>query len=325
MADNWKVMQLTAPGRAEIKEMEIPKPGTGEIRLRIEAVATCPHWDRKLFAGVPMFDGMALEYPWWPGQPGHEAIGRVESVGDGVAADWSGKRVAVWRSTGPYQTGMYGSHGITLADNVLEIPEDLPADQVTSLELAMCVQVSVDQLEEIGAVRGRRLAVAGMGPAGLVALQLLRRAGAGEIVAIDHQQQRLDLALQLGADSAVMPGDAFLPAGRNSEQAFHAAIDTTGQPVAIEDLLHRTRRAVALFGVIRQPVRFTPELWYGGLSLIGYGEHNKAAGRRALDAVLDGSLDLRPLFTHRMPLSDYAGAVALLDSMQAIKVLFAIP
>lgn len=315
-------LQISSPGKVEIVELETPVPASGEVLLELEAIATCPHWDRHIFEGRPMFAGMKLDYPYWPGQPGHEAIGRVAAVGVGVSTRLTGRRVAVWRDAGPYRRGMYATHGIVPAENVLEIPEELPAVKIASLELAMCVQVSIDQLNELNAIRGKRVAVSGLGPAGLVAIQLLRAAGAAEVWAIDPQADRRELATTLGVDHSVVPGDPALPNSRESGHAFHAAIDTTGLPVSIEALMAGCQRAVAIFGVLRDPVRFGPVQWYGGFSLLGYGEHNRAAADRALAAILSGALDLSPLITHTLPLSSYAEGVNLLQSLAAIKVLF---
>jgi threonine dehydrogenase-like Zn-dependent dehydrogenase len=109
---------------------------------------------------------------------------------------------------------------------------------------------------------------------------------------------------------------------RSGREAFDAALDTTGLPVSIEALMAACRRAVAIFGVLREPVTLGPAQWYGGFSLIAYGSHNRGAAERAYQAILDGRLDLSHLVTHRLPLSRYAEAVALLQSMQAIKVMF---
>ena len=320
--ETMQVLQIVEPGRAERIPLPIPDPGRGEVLLKIEAIATCPHWDRHIFEGEPMFAGMKLKYPYWPGQPGHEAIGRIQAVGPGVSKDVLGQRVAVWRDAGPYRPGLYATHGLVAHENTLKIPEDLPVAKITSLELAMCVQVSVDQLDEIRAIKGKAVAVAGMGPAGLLALQLLRHAGAREVWAIDPQRGRRELALELGAKRALDPSDAALPNSRNSNQAFYAALDTTGLPVSIEALMKGSKRAVAIFGVLRDCVHFGPQHWYGGFSLLGYGEHNRQAAERALAAILAGSLDLAPLLSHRLPLSEYGRAVALLKSFEAIKVLF---
>ena len=277
-----RALQITAPGKAEIVELPTPVPGPGEVLLETEAITTCPHWDRHIFEGRPMFDGMELKYPYWAGQPGHEAIGKVAAVGPGVPESVTGRRAAVWRDPGPYRRGMYATHGIALYENILEIPDHLAPERIASLELAMCVQVSIDQLTEIHAVRDGKLAVSGLGPAGLIALQLLRHAGAAEIWAIDPQADRRELAASLGADQVVAPDDPALPDSRTARDAFTAALDSTGLPVSIEALMRTSKRAVALFGVLRDTVRFGPAQWYGGFSLIGYGEHNRQAAEREI-------------------------------------------
>ena len=319
---SMRALQIAAPGKATWVEMPKPAPGRGEVLLEIEAIATCPHWDRHIFEGRPMFAGMKLEYPYWPGQPGHEAIGRVESVGEGGDRGLVGQRVAVWRDAGPYRRGLYATHGIVPVENIVVIPESLPAASIASLELAMCVQVSIDQLLEIDAIRNRKVAVAGLGPAGLIAVQLLRHYGAAEVWTIDPQEDRRKLALRLAAARVLAPGDASLPDSREAKDAFFAALDTTGLPVSIEALMNGSKRAVAIFGVLRENVSFGPSQWYGGFSLLGYGEHNRGAADRALETILAGALDLSVLITHQLPLSRYADGIALLQSLDAIKVLF---
>ena len=319
--EHLRALQITKPGLAELVELPMPKPGLTDVLLEIEAISTCPHWDMHIFEGRPMFAGMKLDYPYWPGQPGHEAIGRVVRAGKKAPRELNGKRVAVWRDAGPYRPGLYATHGIVPAENVVEIPEYLPPAKIASLELAMCVQVSVDQLSSLDVIRGNKVAVAGLGPAGLVAVQLLRRAGAAEVWGIDPQEARRDLAARHGADVVVPPGDPSLPGQRMVSEAFICALDTTGLPVSIESLMRMSRRAVAIFGVLREEIRFGPAQWYGGFSLLGYGEHNRGAADRALQAILEGDLDLAPLITHSLPLNEYAQAVRLLQSMEAIKVL----
>lgn len=317
-----KTLQILAPGVAEIVPIDRPVPGAEDVLVEIEAIATCPHWDRHIFEGRPMFEGMQLQYPYWPGQPGHEAVGRIVACGEAVDGQRVGERVAVWRDAGPYRRGLYATHAVVPAVNTIAVPEELPAVAIASLELAMCVQVSIDQLNQIGAIENERVVVSGMGPAGLIAVQLMRAAGAREVWAVDPMAGRRDLAGSLGATHTCAPGDSALPTSRGKPDAFHAGLDTTGLPVSIEALMPICRRAVAIFGVLREPVRFGPAQWYGGFSLIGYGEHNRAAAQRALDAILANTLSLEPLITHQLPLSRYAEGVALLQSMGAIKILF---
>ena len=172
-----KLLQIEAPGRAIWRDAPVPEPGPGEVLVRIRAIATCPHWDLHIFGGQPMFPGMKLEYPYLPGQPGHEAVGEVVVLGPGVTALQVGMSVAVWRDTGRRPQGCYAQFNVLRADDLLEVPATLAVAEIASLELAMCVEVSFQQLARLGGVAGRSLGLAGLGPAGLVAVQLARAHG----------------------------------------------------------------------------------------------------------------------------------------------------
>ena len=317
-----KLLQIEAPGRAVWQEAPVPVPAAGEVLVRILGVATCPHWDLHIFGGQPMFPGMKLEYPYLPGQPGHEAVGEVVALGPGVTTPRVGARVAVWRDTGRRPQGCYAQFNVLRAEDLLEVPATLAVADIASLELAMCVEVSFQQLAKFGGIAGRSLGLAGLGPAGLVAVQLARAHGATEIIGIDPVAERRALALTLGAHRAVAPDAAAWPASR-SVGALDDAIDLTGVPASIEFLMDRTRRCVTLFGVLREEVRFgTRHLFGPGLMLAGYGEHNRAAAETALHFISEGKLRLAPLMTHALPFSRYGEGVELLRTKQAIKVLF---
>jgi threonine dehydrogenase-like Zn-dependent dehydrogenase len=321
LPETMRALQIIEPGAASVIEVPVPQPAHDEVLVRIEAVATCPHWDIHVFSGEPMFVDRPLQYPYVVGEPGHEAVGDVVAIGSNVTTLRVGDRVAAWRDPGGRSQGCYAQFVCLAADDVLAVPVDLRAESLASLELAMCVQVSVDQLVEIDAVRGQRVVVGGLGPAGLVAVQLLRFAGAAEVMAIEPDSARSSLALELGAHEVLAPGD-LPPANRFAPTAWHAALDTTGLKVSIEALSARTKRAVAIFGVLREAVYFGPEHWWGGFSLMGYGEHNRASARRALDAIRTANLDLAPLNSRRFPLDRYVDAVGLLRTREALKVLF---
>jgi threonine dehydrogenase-like Zn-dependent dehydrogenase len=317
-----KLLQIEAPGRAVWKDAPVPSPGPGEVLVRIRGIATCPHWDLHILGGQPMFPGMKLAYPYLPGQPGHEAVGEVVALGPGVTALRVGASVAVWRDTGARPQGCYAQFNVSRVDDLLEVPASLGAADIASLELAMCVEVSFQQLDRLGGVAGRSLGLAGLGPAGLVAVQLARAHGAAEIVGFDPVTERRELAANLGAHRTVAPDAVAWPASR-SNGALDDAIDLTGVPASIEFLMDRTRRCVTLFGVLREEVRFgTRHLFGPGLTLMGYGDHNRTAAETALRFITEGKLRLAPLITHTLPFTRYAEGVDLLRRKQAVKVLF---
>lgn len=312
-------LQIVKPGQPEWREAPVLEPGPDEVLLKVLAVTTCPHWDLHMMAGEPMFPGGQLNYPLGPGQPGHEAAGEVVAVGSEVRDLVGGDRVATWRDRGAaVRLGCYAQLVPFAADGVLKVPAGMDPVAAAPLELAMCVQVSFDQLLDLDAVEGQCVAVGGLGPAGLVAVQMARAYGAAEVVGIDPLPARLEQARALGADRVMAPEEESGPDGGLAD----TAIDCTGLRESVAWLMGQTARVVTVFGVLRDDVGFGLRHWRRGLALVGYGRHNRGAGERALGLVLDGRLDLGVLATRRLPLSHYAEGVDLLRRREAIKVCF---
>lgn len=322
MAETMKLLHILAPGEVEWRDAPIPQPGVGEVLIKVAAVTTCPHWDLHLMSGEPMFPGVPLPYPYTPGQPGHEMTGEVVALGPEVTTLQVGDRVAAWRDAGAKRQGCYAQYVPFQAENLLKIPVDLAAAEVASLELAMCVQVSFNQLQKMDAVQGKRMGISGLGPAGLIAVQMAHAYGAREVVAIDPVPERRTLATQLGADRAVAPDDNLFSPANAASYVLDSALDCTGLKRSIEFLMEQSKDVVAIFGVLREDVAFGWNHWRRGLKLMGYEAHNRAAAEQALQLIIQRQLTLTPLTTHTLPLTRYAEGVALLRTKQAIKIRF---
>ena len=318
-----KALKFHAPGRPEVVNVPLPEAGEGEVRLKILGAATCPHWEMHYMSGEPMAPGLPITFPGLPGRPGHEAMGVIDSLGPGVEGFNEGDRVALWTEQGFERPGAFAEYMIARAHNILLLPEHTQPQEVASLELAMCVQSSFDQILNIFPIEGTRFGVNGLGPGGLVAVQLARAYGASEVVAFDPLESRRELALSLGADRALDPLDAeAFPQDRFSPEALDISIECTGLAPAVEYVMHRTRSVVALFGVLREDVRFGFKHWANALHLLGYGPQTRGAGERALEHVLSGKLDLSVLISETMPIEKYPEAIDLLKQKEAIKVMF---
>jgi len=267
-----------------------------------------------------MFEGHRFYYPYAIGQPGHEASGVVAKVGDGVKSVNIGDRVSVWRD-GDY--GCYAQFAVAPEHAIIRIPDTVSFVAASPIELAMCVGVTFLMLKEMEALRGKRVAVMGLGPAGLVAVQMARAEGASHVIGFDLSPERMALALNIGADDAISTREASperFPS-RPSRPSLDTSIDCVGAKGTIEWLMDRTIDTVAIFGVLREEAVFAPRHW-AGLRLCGYGAHCREAAEYAVDLIERGLLDLEPLVTHRMRLEDYAEAVDLLEQQKAIKVCF---
>jgi threonine dehydrogenase-like Zn-dependent dehydrogenase len=312
-----KLLQLTGPGQFEIKNVPDPRPGRGEVLMRVDAVTTCPQWDLHLWHDEPMFPGKDLVFPYTPGQPGHEAAGTIAAVGDGVSDFSPGDRVCTWRDPGHTVQGCYAQYVVRRADDIMHAPRDVPDAALAPFELAMCVGTVFRMLRDMYAVGGRRFGVMGLGPAGLIAVQMARAEGAGEVIGFDLDAERRARALRLGASACHDPGEEEW---RSRAERLESAVDCVGAASTVEFLLDHTNDAVALFGVQREDYAFRPR--HTRVRLCGYQGHSRESAAYAMDLIENGRVDLAPLVTHRMPLEAYGEAVALLEARKALKVCF---
>ena len=120
-----KILQVHEGGRGVVLDAPTPVPGPDQVLLRVLGVATCPQWDLHLRHNEPMFVGHRFEYPYSPGQPGHEATGVIEAVGAHVTEFSLGDRVSAWRDAGHQRHGCYAQFVVLEAANVIKVRADL--------------------------------------------------------------------------------------------------------------------------------------------------------------------------------------------------------
>jgi len=317
-----KALQVMSPGVSEVLDVPIPVPSAGQVLVKVEAVTTCPQWDLHLKHNDPMFIGHQFHYPYTLAQPGHEATGYIAGVCEGVTTVKDGDRVSIWRDPGHNINGCYAQYVVAQAENVIHVPDSLPLTATASVELAMCVGASFLVMKDMNIIKDKVIAVVGLGPAGMIAVQMAKAEGAAKVIGFDLEADRRDLALTIGADevydSREALGDKF-PA-RPEIPVIDSGIDCVGAKKSVEFLMDITADAVALFGVQREP--YTYDVKHKRLRLLGYPGHSYEAAVYAVDLIKQGSLDLSPLVTHEMPLENYKEAIELLENRQAIKVCF---
>lgn len=315
--EQMKAIVIQGVEHAEVVALPVPKPQAGQVLVKVTAVTTCPQWDLHIYYGRPMFVGQdEVPFPYMPGQPGHEMVGIVAAVGEGTSFQ-PGQAVCAWRDAGHDRPGCYAEYVLMEDRHLITVPYELHYSEVASLELAMCVAATVLRLKQMIGISGKRCGVNGLGPAGLIAIQMLIAEGASEVIGIDVLEKRRTLALQLGAAAVYEANSDDLP-HRHQFDALELAVDCVGYPEAVSYIMGRTREAVALFAVQRDGY----VLNHQGLSVIGYPGHHIEAAKYALQLITAGQLQLRPLITKELPLEAYAEAIQLLKNQEAIKVCF---
>jgi propanol-preferring alcohol dehydrogenase len=243
-----RAMQLAAPPRPlELVERPTPPPGTGEILVAVNACAVC-RTDLQLCQGD-------LPARKMPVVPGHQAVGRVEAVGDGVAGWTAGDRVGVaWLAgadetctqcvrhhenlcasasfTGWDRDGGYATHLLARADFALRLPDGFPDLDAAPLLCGGVIgyrALRVSGIEGYGP--GARLGLYGFGASATLAIQVARHWGCRVFVCTRSLEER-ERARALGAEWAGGYDDApperldaavtFAPAGSVVASALRA-------------------------------------------------------------------------------------------------------
>jgi propanol-preferring alcohol dehydrogenase len=208
------VTSFTAP--LEIQERDIPEPGPGEVLVHLETSGLC-HTD------IHAAHGDWPVKPALPFVPGHEGVGIIEKLGDGVTTRSIGERVALpWlgyacgdcrycvdgretlceqqHNTGYSVDGGFAEYAVANARFAVPVP-----DGVTSLDAAplTCAGVTTYKALKVANIRPtERVAVFGIGGLGHLGVQYARILG-GTVIAVDVEDPKLELARELGAEHLV--------------------------------------------------------------------------------------------------------------------------
>lgn len=210
-----KMRAMIVPERGaalRMVERDVPEPGAGEVRLRVQACGVC-HSDAIIVEGH--MPGLT-----WPRVPGHEVIGIVDALGQGVEGWAVGARVGVgWHAgscgycrqcrsgnafacetikdvTGVSRDGGYATHMLARASALARVPEEL--DSVESAPLLCAGITTFNALRHCGAGPGDLVAIHGIGGLGHLAVQYASRQGF-RTVAINRGTDKEPLARSLGA------------------------------------------------------------------------------------------------------------------------------
>jgi L-iditol 2-dehydrogenase len=316
-----KVIRLHAPGDLRQHDEPGPKPGPGELLVRVNTVGICGsdlHW----FGEAGIGDAKLQK----PLVLGHEFSG---VIAEGAR---QGQRVAVDPAVPCHtcefcQRGdpnlcehmRFAGHG--LEDGALReyiawpeeclfpLPETFSdADGVMLEPLGVAIHaVNLAHLRV-----GMSVGVFGCGPIGLLILQLARLAGAAEVLVTEPLQHRLDTALGLGAREWT------------SGQRVDVAFEVAGQDEAVETAIAAVKPGgVVLLAGIQADDRTSFPASVArrkGLTL-KLVRRMKFTYPRAIQLVESGQIDVRSLVTHRFPLEQAADAFRTAEQREGLKVI----
>src|SRR6202047_2652688 len=212
MATTMKVAQISrAGGGFEIVEREIPKPGAGHVRIKVQACGVCHS------------DVLTKEGAWpgiqYPRVPGHEVAGIIDELGAGVSGWKKGQRVGVgWHGgqdgtciscrrgdfrncknvkiPGISYDGGYQEYMVAPVEALAAIPDTLSAVEAAPL---LCAGITTyNSLRHSGALPGDLVAVQGIGGLGHLGIQFASKFGS-KVAAVGRGSENATMARKLGA------------------------------------------------------------------------------------------------------------------------------
>jgi NADPH2:quinone reductase len=202
-----------------VEEVELPRPGPGEVLVRISVAGVNPT-DWKTRTGATG----SVTFPFHV--PGQDGAGVIEDVGPGVDASRVGERVWIYFAAWQRQWGTAAQYSVVPSDQAVPLPDGASDDLGASLGIP--AMTAHRCLFADGSIAGRTVLVAGgAGAVGHAAIELARWAGA-RVVATVSSEEKAALAREAGADAVV-----FYRSGDAADQLRAAAPDGVDRVVEL--------------------------------------------------------------------------------------------
>lgn len=319
-----KAAVLTEPEKVAIREIQKPRIGPGEALIKVKSCGICTT-DRRWYKG----DGKIT----FPAILGHEVAGVVEEVrgnnpnvevgetvvGGGIFGHSCGNcryckqglenhcpnlNITSLDTGELLSLGGFSQYYLSPLKGIFPVKRDISFEEASFAEPLSCVIHSFNQGKVIP---GDRVIIIGSGPMGLLHLLWAKFQGCQTIVT-DIDEQRLELARELGADSVLSPSSKdFQKTVEKMFQEISAKIFVTaGSKNAIEQGLDLAgkRSSVVLYGSLHPPqkIELDSEIHYSETTVTGSKSQLPREFQRAVDILTHRSIDVRPLISKQIPL-----------------------
>ncbi|MDX1706136.1 L-threonine 3-dehydrogenase [Pseudidiomarina sp.] len=317
-----------------------PDYGYNDLRIRIKKTAICGtdvhiyKWDEWSQKTIPV-----------PMVVGHEYVGVVEAMGDGVRGFNVGDRVSgeghitcghcrncragrrhLCRNTvgvGVNRPGAFAEYLVIPADNAFKLPDDI-SDELAAIfdpfGNAVHTALAFDLV-------GEDVLITGAGPIGIMAAAVARHVGARHVVITDVNEYRLDLAKTMGATRTVDVSkenlkDVMTELGM--KEGFDVGLEMSGVPSALRQMLDTMNHGgkIAMLGIPPQDVAIDwNKVIFKGLVIKGIYGREMFETWYKMAALLQSGLDLSPILTHELPVDDFQKGFDIMSSGQSGKVI----
>jgi 2-desacetyl-2-hydroxyethyl bacteriochlorophyllide A dehydrogenase len=324
-----KAAMITAPGEISVTTVDDPVPAAREVVIDVSACGLC---------GTDLHILKGEFAPSLPVIPGHEFAGVVAELGRDVTELTVGDRVAVdpslycfecrycrsgrnnlcerWAAIGVSTAGGAAEYAVAPVANCVRLPDHVSTQDAALIEPLSCAVRGYDVLRSQLAAH---VLIYGSGTMGLMMLQLAKLTGAASVDMVDINDQRLGTARELGCSQTASTADDL-----DRAPGWDVVIDATGNEQAIQDGLGRVAKGGTFlqFGVSDYATTVTIEPYriYNQEITIAGSMAVLHSYERAADLFATGVLPPAIFISDRLPLDDYATALARFAAGQGRKI-----
>ncbi len=335
-----KAWVLDGPEELRLTEKPVPQPGPAEALVRIDAVSICGTDVEIITKGLPAWirGGLPFNKNF---TPGHEYMGTIVRLGEGVDEYKIGDRVAVeihagcgrcercrqgmytsclnyglnyeghnkgHRANGFTTDGGFAQYAVNHINTLAHVPDEMSDEEATLIVTAGTAMYGLDVLG--GLVAGESLVVTGPGPIGLMAVAVGKALGAGPVILTGTRDSRLNLGLKLGADHVINinkenPVEAVkkITGGRGTNYVM----ECSGAPNALNEAMDMTQRGgrICLAAFPSEPALVDlAKIVRNNIYLYGIRGEGKSATHRAAALMTQKKFDAKLMHTHTFPLEE---------------------
>ena len=324
----------------EMIETEVPSPKFGEVKIKIKKTSICGtdihiwNWDEWAKKTIPV-----------PMVVGHEYVGYVDSIGEGVSTVKVGDRVSGeghivcgnceqcrnetrhfcpnTKGVGVNRTGSFAEYLVIPELNVIKLPDSINDNLASILDPlgnAVHTALSFDLV-------GKDVIITGAGPIGAMSAAVCRFAGARNIVITDVNDYRLSLVKKLYDNIHTLNvkdhnlNDFTKKLGISG---YHVGLEMSGNPLAFNDMLEvmSPGGSISLLAILPQNTKLNWDLIiFKGLFLKGiYGREMFKTWTQSMN-MLEAGLNINPIITHEMEIDKFKEGFELMRSGQSGKII----
>jgi len=322
-----------------MENVPIPEPGTNEVLIKVEKTAICGtdvhiyEWDS--WAEKTIKPGLVI---------GHEFVGRIQELGEGVTGYQVGDRVSAeghivcghcrnCRAGHPHvcantigigvnRNGAFAEYIVVPSSNLWPIPDEIAPELAAFFDPFGNAAHCALQFDLVG----EDVLITGAGPIGIIAAGICRHVGARHVVITDVNDYRLGLAKNMGASRIVnVQRESIADVVKELRiDGFDIGLEMSGNPKAFNDLLHHMYHGgkVALLGLLPDGTGCDwDQIIFKGLELHGiYGRRMYETWYKMTQMVLTG-FPLRKAMTHHIPIDNFEDGFRLMRHGESGKVV----